>query len=104
MVCRTQGSAATIRSRRHCGRRNRHLQHYQALTATWARFTQGDTMKILVIGAGIGGLATAVALHRAGHSVEVFDRVHTLQEVGAGLTLWPNAVKALRKLGLNTFI
>src|SRR5262245_22882376 len=58
----------------------------------------------LIIGAGIGGLATAIALRRAGQSVEVFDRVHALQEVGAGLTLWPNAVKALRKLGLDAFI
>jgi 2-polyprenyl-6-methoxyphenol hydroxylase-like FAD-dependent oxidoreductase len=61
-------------------------------------------MKVLVIGAGIGGLAAAVALRQAGQTVDVFERVQALQEVGAGLTLWPNAVKALRTLGLDAFL
>ncbi len=58
----------------------------------------------LIIGAGIGGLAAAIALRRAGYAVQVFERVQVLKEVGAGLTLWPNAVKALRKLGLQAII
>ena len=58
----------------------------------------------LIIGAGIGGLAAAIALRRAGYAVQVFERAQELSEVGAGLTLWPNAVKALRKLGLATII
>jgi 2-polyprenyl-6-methoxyphenol hydroxylase-like FAD-dependent oxidoreductase len=58
----------------------------------------------LIIGAGIGGLAAAIALRRAGYAVQVFERAQELREVGAGLTLWPNAVKALRKLGLATII
>jgi 2-polyprenyl-6-methoxyphenol hydroxylase-like FAD-dependent oxidoreductase len=58
----------------------------------------------LIIGAGIGGLAAAIALRRVGYGVTVFERVPTLNEVGAGLTLWPNGVKALRKLDLHALI
>jgi 2-polyprenyl-6-methoxyphenol hydroxylase-like FAD-dependent oxidoreductase len=58
----------------------------------------------LIIGAGIGGLAAAVALRQAGYAVRVFERAQELKEVGAGITLWPNAVKALRKLGLETIV
>lgn len=56
---------------------------------------------VIIIGAGIGGLAAALALKRAGIDARVFERVKSLQEVGAGLTLWANAVKVLRKLGLD---
>src|SRR5262249_54716659 len=63
-----------------------------------------DEHHALIIGAGIGGLAAAIALQRTGYTVQVFERVHALSEVGAGLTLWPNGVKALRKLGLHAFI
>ncbi len=58
-------------------------------------------MKAIVIGAGIGGLAVAIALIRAGHSVRVFERALELAEVGAGLALWPNATRALRGLGVG---
>lgn len=57
-------------------------------------------MKIVVIGAGIGGLTTAIALRRQGHEVLVLERARELQEIGAGLTLWLNAMRALRQLGL----
>ena len=57
---------------------------------------------IIIIGGGIGGLATAIALRRAGFGVAVFERVATLQALGAGLTLWPNASKALGQLGLTS--
>jgi 2-polyprenyl-6-methoxyphenol hydroxylase-like FAD-dependent oxidoreductase len=56
--------------------------------------------KVLVIGGGIGGLATAVALRRAGWEVEVFERAPELGEVGAGLSLWRNALAALDRIGL----
>ncbi|HJZ93539.1 MAG TPA: FAD-dependent monooxygenase [Gemmataceae bacterium] len=58
-------------------------------------------MRVLVIGGGIGGLAAAIALRRAGLEVSVFERAPELREVGAGLTLWTNAVKALRQLGVG---
>jgi salicylate hydroxylase len=54
-----------------------------------------------VIGAGIGGLASAAALHEHGFQVEVYERASQLGEVGAGLQLGPNAVKVLRALGLE---
>lgn len=55
----------------------------------------------VIIGAGIGGLATALALLRAGQRVRVHELVETLGEVGAGLSITPNAGKAIRALGLE---
>ena len=57
--------------------------------------------RALVIGAGIAGLATAIALQRAGRDVLVLERAPQLREVGAGISLWPNAIKALRGLGVG---
>ena len=57
--------------------------------------------RALVIGAGIAGLATAIALQRAGRDVLVLERAPQLGEIGAGISLWPNAVKALRRLGIG---
>ncbi len=55
---------------------------------------------VSMIGGGIGGLAAASALQRAGMRVIVFEQNHELREVGAGLTLWANAVQVLQELGL----
>nr|WP_230685117.1 FAD-dependent monooxygenase [Cellulomonas sp. JZ18] len=54
-----------------------------------------------VVGAGIGGLAAAVALRRSGWSVLVHERAASLEALGAGLVLAPNAVHALDALGLG---
>ena len=54
----------------------------------------------VVVGGGIGGLAAAVALRRAGWDVRVFERAPQFGEIGAGLSLWPNAIRALDRLGL----
>lgn len=56
---------------------------------------------VVVVGAGIGGLTAAIGLKKAGCTVEVHERAHALQPVGAGLTIQPNAVLALRHLGLG---
>lgn len=56
--------------------------------------------KIIIIGGGIGGLCTAIALQQYGFDVKVYEKVRKLGEVGAGLTLWSNAIKVLRKLGI----
>jgi len=58
-------------------------------------------MQMIIIGGGIGGLAAAVALKQVGIESVVFERSPELREVGAGLTLWTNAVKVLRRLGLG---
>ena len=58
-------------------------------------------LKILVVGGGIGGLATAAALRGDGHDVEVFERASALAEVGAGLSMAPNALAALDRLGVG---
>ena len=59
------------------------------------------TARIAVIGAGIGGLATACALRDRGFEVRVYERAAELGEVGAGLQLGPNAVKVLHALGIE---
>src|SRR5580693_8767200 len=58
-------------------------------------------LKIVIIGAGIGGLAAAIALRQRGIEVEIFERSAKLEEAGAGLQIGPNAVKVLRALGLE---
>jgi len=55
---------------------------------------------VVVVGAGIGGLTLAAGLTRRGVPVVVLERAERLAAVGAGLTLQPNAVLALRRLGL----
>lgn len=57
--------------------------------------------EVLIVGGGIGGLTAAVALDRAGIPVRVFEQAPELREVGAGVSLWPNAMRALATLGLD---
>ncbi len=56
-------------------------------------------MKAIVIGAGIGGLCAAIGLRRLGWDVCVFERAKQLAEVGAGISIWCNALHALDLLG-----
>jgi 2-polyprenyl-6-methoxyphenol hydroxylase-like FAD-dependent oxidoreductase len=58
-------------------------------------------MKVLVIGGGIGGLATALSLHAAGIEAEVFEQVPRIEALGVGINLQPNAVRELIELGLG---
>ena len=57
-------------------------------------------LNIGIIGGGIGGVAAAVALHRAGIETTVYERATEFREVGAGMMLWPNATRVLKELGL----
>jgi len=54
----------------------------------------------IVIGAGLGGLSAAIALAKVGIKVQVYEKTQELKEVGAGIMLYPNAISALRKLGV----
>ncbi|MCI1032086.1 FAD-dependent urate hydroxylase HpxO [Raoultella terrigena] len=58
-------------------------------------------MKALVMGAGIGGLSAAVALKAAGISCEVFEAVQEIKPVGAAISIWPNGVKCMNRLGMG---
>jgi len=59
------------------------------------------TENVVIAGGGIGGLAAALALARAGVRVDVLEQTPTLGEVGAGLQLGPNAVRVLAEWGLS---
>jgi salicylate hydroxylase len=57
--------------------------------------------RVAIVGGGIGGLAAALALERRGAETIVCEQSPTLSEIGAGLNLTPNAIKAMRSLGLE---
>mgnify|MGYP002135214960 CR=1 FL=1 len=56
--------------------------------------------RVIVVGAGIAGLSTAVAMHRDGHAVTVFEERSDTSS-GAGISIWPNALAALDRIGLG---
>ena len=56
--------------------------------------------RVAVVGAGIAGLASAVALQRRGFDVTVFEE-RTDTSSGAGISIWPNALAALDEIGLG---
>ena len=57
--------------------------------------------RILVAGAGIGGLTAASCLAKAGHDVEIYEQAPQLAEIGAGIQISANAMHVLRDLGLE---
>ncbi len=58
-------------------------------------------MKIVIAGAGIGGLTAAMCLHRAGFDVEVLDSVSELRPLGVGINIQAGAVRILSSLGME---
>ncbi len=59
-------------------------------------------MAIVIVGAGIGGLTTALSLHRAGfRDIAVYERADALRPLGVGINLLPHAVRELTELGLG---
>lgn len=58
-------------------------------------------MQVIIIGAGVGGLCTATALQNIGIDVTVFEQADEPRIAGAGLSLWPNAVRALDTLEID---
>jgi len=59
-------------------------------------------MQMLIVGGGIGGLATALAAARSGCDVQLLEQAAEFSEVGAGIQLGPNAVKVLNGMGIGT--
>lgn len=57
-------------------------------------------MRVIVAGAGIGGLAAALALHASGHEVSVFEAAREILPLGVGINLLPHAAEILAELGL----
>lgn len=60
-----------------------------------------EKLKVIITGAGIGGLTAGIALRRAGCEVEIYDRVKELRPIGAGISLWSNGGKVLTHLGMG---
>lgn len=56
--------------------------------------------RVVIIGCGIGGVTTALALKESGMDVQIYEQAPALGEVGAGVGLWANALRALRALGI----
>lgn len=56
--------------------------------------------RVVIIGGGIGGLCAGISLRKLGLEVVIYEQADELRAVGAGLTIWANAIKALRKLGV----
>jgi FAD-dependent urate hydroxylase len=54
---------------------------------------------VIIMGGGIGGLCTAITLQQAGFAVKVYEKAKKIGDVGAGITLWSNALKVARVLG-----
>ncbi len=59
------------------------------------------TLRAVVVGGGLGGMAAAVALAHAGIEVEVHEQAQQLTEVGAGVSLAPNGLRMLERLGVG---
>jgi 2-polyprenyl-6-methoxyphenol hydroxylase-like FAD-dependent oxidoreductase len=58
-------------------------------------------MRVIVVGGGIAGLSTAIGLRRSGHEVIALERAPRIDPIGAGLTLFANAMSALDRLGMR---
>jgi salicylate hydroxylase len=60
--------------------------------------------RIAIVGGGVGGLAAALALERRGAEIVVREQSPALSDIGAGLNLSPNALMALRALGVENAV
>lgn len=58
-------------------------------------------LRAVIVGGGIGGIAAAVALVRAGVDVQMYEQAQQLAEVGAGVSLAPNGLRMLERLGVG---
>src|SRR5436305_492493 len=87
----------TVRRREFCG------YGFRGPAFGRSRMTE-RLLRILIVGAGIGGLTAALALLREGHDVEVYEQAPTLVELGAGVQISANGSRVLFALGLEDAI
>src|SRR5438309_10322146 len=59
------------------------------------------SLRVAVIGGGIGGLTAALSLRRTGFELEVYEQAPELTQIGGGINMGPNAARVLRRLGLG---
>ena len=59
------------------------------------------SLRIAIVGGGIGGLTAALALRARGLDVTVFEQAEVLREIGAGVSIHPNAARLLKRIGLD---
>jgi 2-polyprenyl-6-methoxyphenol hydroxylase-like FAD-dependent oxidoreductase len=64
-------------------------------------YTMAHRLSIAVIGAGMGGLTAAATLHQAGFEVQVYEQASRFVRIGAGIQIMPNAMKVLRRIGID---
>ena len=69
-------------------------------SANCAKSLDALSPRAIIAGAGIGGLAAAIALLQAGFRVAIYEKASTLEEFGAGVQLTPNATRILSRLGV----
>src|SRR5271156_3594885 len=59
------------------------------------------SVRVAIVGGGIGGLTAALALRARGLDVTVFEQAEVLREIGAGVSIHPNAARLLKRMGLD---
>src|SRR5690242_8045562 len=73
------------------------------LSGLWSGLVSGvAVVRVIVAGAGIGGLSAALSLHGAGIEAIVIDSAAALRPLGVGINLMPHAVRELTELGLGS--
>ena len=78
--------------------------HWRGKTSHKGSTRECQSTRFLIAGAGLGGLAAASSLMKAGHDVEIYEQAPHSSEVGAGIQVSANAMHVLRGLGLEQVI
>ena len=61
----------------------------------------GKKLSVAIVGAGMGGLAAAATLRRAGVDARVYEQAPRFDRIGAGIQMMPNSMKVLRTIGVE---